>query len=456
MKCLTGIVSGALLLMMPAAHASVAAEVGSAQMIRGTVTATLQEQDPRTLQKTSPVFETDMIKTGAKSFAVIKLKDGTRITIRPDSELGIKKYTFEEGKEEAEYNLVKGGMRALTGLMGKSNPDATSVKTQYATMGIRGTSYDVRMCDADCVAEQQQKAGIVKLTSLVIGRSVNLQGKVTVIDSNGVSRQLTEGGPVYAGDRVRTEQDASTLLVFRDDTRLALMANSDLELSDYSYEAEGTDRFDANLKKGDLQVKPGLIAKDYPAGFTLTKAGQPIDHENNQLNQITDVDIEELFGVEGHDFNRPGAYITVYDGHINVHRNAAQVANRAMVASLGLLSGFELLAQATSQPEFIDLGRGEAAFVDEENLYRIAAPLFMTEDCYPHPDEMSENYIWPPIFFQGDACSEVYSVYVQFGVPSIWGGPTTEPGFDQPLPPKELPIDPEKPQPKPPIPEQPD
>ena len=79
---------------------------------------------------TMPDVRTDMIKTGAKSFAVIKLKDGTRITIRPDSQLGIKKYNFEESeKDEAEYELVKGGMRALTGLMGKSNPDATSVKT---------------------------------------------------------------------------------------------------------------------------------------------------------------------------------------------------------------------------------------------------------------------------------------------------------------------------------------
>ena len=373
MKCLTGIVSGALLLMAPAVHASVAAEVGSAQMIRGTVTATLQEQDPRTLQKTSPVFETDMIKTGAKSFAVIKLKDGTRITIRPDSQLGIKKYTFEEGKEEAEYNLVKGGMRALTGLMGKSNPDATSVKTQSATMGIRGTSYDVRLCDADCVAEQQQKSGVKELTSLVVGRAVNLKGEVTVNDKNGVSRNLTEGGPVYAGDRVRTSKGGSTLLVFRDNTRLALMANSDLVLNDYSYQSEGADRFDAKLARGDVQVKPGQIGQDSPSSFQVQHKDSKIGAEGTAFTvDDANIIVDELFSTQDHDFSRTGTYVTVYDGHVNVRKPASSLAGYPMVASLELLSGYELLlAQGSPGGGEVDLGAGESAFADETSLYRL-------------------------------------------------------------------------------------
>jgi hypothetical protein len=271
-----------LLAALPLTASAAFKEVGNAQMIRGTVTAEQAEQEARTLEKASPIYESDHIKTGAKSFAVIRLKDGTRITVRPDSELGIKKYTFEEDKEEAEYDLVKGGMRAITGLMGKKDPDTIKVKTAYATMGIRGTSYDVRLCDADCVAEQQQKNGAQALTSLVIGRAANLDGIVTVTDTTGHARRLSDGGPLYAGDRVSTQVDASTLLVFRDDTRLAMQPGSELILNDYAY---------------DIGAK----------GTTYTAAD-------------ANVDLQDLFGTREHDYSKPGAYVTVYDGHVRVSK----------------------------------------------------------------------------------------------------------------------------------------
>ena len=421
-------------------YASVPAEVGSAQMIRGTVTAQLQEQDARTLEKTSPIFETDMIKTGAKSFAVIKLKDGTRITVRPDSELGIKKYKFEEGKEEAEFELVKGGMRALTGLMGKSSPDATKVKTAYATMGIRGTSFDVRLCDADCVAEQQQKSGTRELTSLVVGRAVNLNGTVKVVDADGESRIISEGGPVYTGDRVIAEKGASTLLVFRDDTRLALMSGSELVLNDYAFETEQGNKFDARLIRGDVQVKSGKIADSGPDAFSVQTKTSKIGPEGTTFTTADgNVDLQELFSAKTHDFATPGAYVTVYKGHVKLSRPPAMLAStkRWMVASLGMISGLELLAQ-TYEPEYIDLGAGESAFANDETMYRMLdVPLFQTEDCIPHPEDLEDQSIWPPVYFKGDSCASFYASYTGSNSPSIEGGAIFDPGVELPTSPDE-------------------
>lgn len=323
-----------LLAALPLSAGAAFKEVGSAQMIRGSVTAELGEQEVRTLEKTSPVFETDQIKTGAKSFAVIKLKDGTRITVRPDSQLGIKKYTFEEGNEEAEYELVKGGMRALTGLMGKKNPDAIKVKTAYATMGIRGTSYDVRLCDADCVAEQQQKSGVKTMTSLVVGRTANLEGIVTATDQEGNVRRLSDGGPIYAGDQLTTQIDASTLLVFRDNTRLAMMSGSELVLNNYSYDADANanNRFDAELVSGNLQVKAGEIGQSNPQAFSVQTAKEVIGAQGTAYTvEDANVDTEVLFSAKEHDFAKPGAYVTVYDGHVRVSKPEKSVdASQAM------------------------------------------------------------------------------------------------------------------------------
>ena len=468
MKGLRGFTIGSFLMAMTLpAFASVPVEVGSAQMIRGTVTAQLQEQGPRTLEKASPVFETDQITTGAKSFAVIKLKDGTRITVRPDSQLSIKKYTFEEGKEEAEFDLVKGGMRALTGLMGKTNPDATNVKTAYATMGIRGTSYDIRLCDTDCVQEQKTKRGIVALSSLVVARAVNISGGVTAVSIEGESRHLSEGAPVYNGDQLITDANGSAMLVFRDNTRLALQPGSKFALKSYSYQdgEKAGGRFDGKLLKGNLQVKPGAIGREYPEGFRIHTAKRTIGAEGTRFTaDDSNVDLNELFAVQDHDFTKPGTYVTVYDGHVHVSKSESKVAGQAMVASLDLLSGFELLAQANpdkkdkpdkKETEFIDLGRGEAAFVDTESLYRITPPLFMTEDCYPHPVDFDNGGVWPPIFFQGDACAAVWSHFKSFGIWDPMGGPDEDAAFDQPIPVGKGTPEPETPEPETPGPEAP-
>lgn len=468
MKGLRGLTIGSFLLVMAwPVFAAVPVEVGSAQMIRGTVTAQLQEQEPRTLEKSSPVFETDQITTGDKSFAVIKLKDGTRITVRPDSQLSIKKYTFEEGKEEAEFDLVKGGMRALTGLMGKTNPDATNVKTAYATMGIRGTSYDIRLCDSDCVQEQKTKRGIVNLSSLVVARAVNISGGLTAVSIEGESRHLSEGGPVYNGDQLTTDAKGSAILVFRDNTRLALQPGSKFALKNYTYQAgeKAGARFDGKLLKGNLQVKPGSIGQDYPESFSIHTAKRTIGPEGTRFTaDDSNVDLNELFAVQDHDFTKPGTYVTVYDGHIHVQKSESKVAGQAMVASLDLLSGFELLAQANpdelakpnkKEPEFIDLGRGEAAFVDTESLYRITPPLFMTEDCYPHPTDFDNGGVWPPIFFQGDACAAIWSHFKSFGIWDPFGGPDEDAAFDQPLPLDRETPEPETPEPETPEPETP-
>ncbi|MGB5440478.1 MAG: hypothetical protein WBN90_12625, partial [Gammaproteobacteria bacterium] len=55
-----------------------------------------------------------------------------------------------DGSEKAVYNLFKGGMRAFTGAIGKKHPDAYKVKTPVATIGIRGTGHNTRVCSGDC------------------------------------------------------------------------------------------------------------------------------------------------------------------------------------------------------------------------------------------------------------------------------------------------------------------
>ena len=65
-------------------------------------------------------------------------------------------YSYGEAAPESLLlGLLKGGLRVATGLIGKRNPAAVSFSTPTATIGIRGTEFDARLCEDDCAAEER-------------------------------------------------------------------------------------------------------------------------------------------------------------------------------------------------------------------------------------------------------------------------------------------------------------
>ena len=98
----------------------------------------------------------DAIVTGANGYVRVETSDGGVIVLRPNSEFNIEKYHFDTNKPEEDnfvFRILKGGMRTVTGLIGKrGNKNAYLGKAATATIGIRGTQFDVRVCQDDCGA----------------------------------------------------------------------------------------------------------------------------------------------------------------------------------------------------------------------------------------------------------------------------------------------------------------
>lgn len=106
----------------------------------------------RELKKGDDVFSGDRLITG-RGRLQISLVDGAFISVQPNSEYHLENYQYagkQDGTEQAIYRLAKGGVRAVTGLIGKQNPDAYKVHTAVATIGIRGTGHNTRICAGDC------------------------------------------------------------------------------------------------------------------------------------------------------------------------------------------------------------------------------------------------------------------------------------------------------------------
>lgn len=140
----------------------------------------------------STVRAGDLLSTGPKSYARLKFVDGGELTLRPNTQLRIDDFRFEQDKPEQDnafFRLLKGGLRAVTGLVGKrNNLAAYKMTTPTATIGIRGTNYGALYCQDDC-ADYQTNTGQVPANGLHVDVH---EGQIVV--SNALGSQQYEAG----------------------------------------------------------------------------------------------------------------------------------------------------------------------------------------------------------------------------------------------------------------------
>lgn len=244
---------------------SAASGVGTVDYVRGAVTAQHKQYGMRILGKDAVIYQQDVITTGNRSFAIIEMSDGTKMTLRPNSSLGVQKYIARRGQNDsAILNLFKGGIRALTGFISKTREDAYQVRTPVATIGIRGTEFDARLCSKDCAEDSKRyKASDNIKTEFVIGRVAFLRGQLSATDTHKKTRQLFTGGPLYEGDVLNTGLSSFAVLAFRDKSRITLKSRSTFEIKKHYYKPEepGASAALMSLIKGGLRAVSGLIGK---------------------------------------------------------------------------------------------------------------------------------------------------------------------------------------------------
>ena len=90
----------------------------------------------------------DKIVTKEKSKALLLFNDQTSITVGKNSTLEVQKYVFSPtvaSNNEAQFKFGQGVFRTLTGKIGKLNKKKFQIKTATASIGIRGTVFDVKV-----------------------------------------------------------------------------------------------------------------------------------------------------------------------------------------------------------------------------------------------------------------------------------------------------------------------
>lgn len=177
-------------------------QAGSAVLAVGTVTDTASNGTVRQLHDGDPVYSGDAISTGDDSYADLDFEDGGRMLLHPDTQFQIQQYHYDAAAhnyalappaqpnsyaqtipgnapaavppapapaplapttsapvqpehESAFFRLLKGGLSAISGFIGHVEHQDYAVETPVATIGIRGTGYELRYCASGCAAGQQ-------------------------------------------------------------------------------------------------------------------------------------------------------------------------------------------------------------------------------------------------------------------------------------------------------------
>lgn len=139
-----------------------AAPAGRITALSGSLIGAKADGKKNALGIDSEVDEGDTLLTYGDSRATIRFNDGSRVMMKPDSQFRVQKFDFaanEPAKDMAILSLLKGGLRAITGLVGKRTADSYRMRTPTATIGIRGTDYALLYCAAGECANLEDTTG---------------------------------------------------------------------------------------------------------------------------------------------------------------------------------------------------------------------------------------------------------------------------------------------------------
>ena len=416
---------------------------GEVQFAKGIGAAQGSGSVPRALGQGVAIQSGDTVTLGSNSFAVLKLTDGTLMTLRPNTAVKFDDYTYKQAdKPDSMFaSLLKGGVRVVTGLIAKGSPNAARLTTPTATVGIRGTDFDARICRTDCAADAGRIAQKSEVSNVAASaRFAALEGPVSAVNTGGTRRLVAEGGPVYPGEVVETASNGHAVLVFRDNTKVTVQARTQFKVDNFVYNsdspAEGTVVF--NLLRGGMRVLTGLVGHARPGAVRMTTATATVGIRGSGLDISSDPESCAVAGGaagctliaawEGQGVLNPGEAneLLIPLGVYAVQETAGGVPRQLSVPPPSMLNipsprpdtvpinadklfAAEEINQGepglfvfsrdghlslTSGDKTIDIGRGETGFLNQDGTKLVRAiltPNFLQFDFVPRPDRFNPS-----------------------------------------------------------------
>lgn len=130
------------------------AQVGKVKVATGTVTI---ERAGATLPARvgTPVMAADVVCTGPQSSVGILMSDDSMLSAGATSALRIDRYEYDATTNRGRFDssLSRGTLSVVSGRIAKESPEAMTVRTPLAILGVRGTEFLVSADDGGATRE---------------------------------------------------------------------------------------------------------------------------------------------------------------------------------------------------------------------------------------------------------------------------------------------------------------
>jgi hypothetical protein len=179
-----------------------AADPGAIQQVSGNVTITSPDNVTRKAAAREKVMVGDTITTDAKSETLIKLADDSTIALRPNTQFQLTEYKYEKANTDSTaVKLLRGTARMITGLIAKRVPANYRVSTPTATIGVRGTDFDVAVLPDDTA---DARAGVY---DYVRDGATNIQ-----LTQSGQALDVKKNQTAFAPDKLKPGEEPLQIL----------------------------------------------------------------------------------------------------------------------------------------------------------------------------------------------------------------------------------------------------
>lgn len=202
-------------LLLSTIPASAQQRIGAASVAENDVNAQRPAGKVK-LVRGDPVFRNEAVSTGRGSTARLTFLDDTNLSMGPSSQVVLNEFVYRGGSQaqNVSINLARGAFRFATG---NSDKGAYQIKTNTATIGVRGTVLDILSGQTQTlITLMDDGAATICTANGANCQTLNIRGQTFVVDPSGVRpsnsprtrftfQQFCSGGPGLCG-RTRLAQ----------------------------------------------------------------------------------------------------------------------------------------------------------------------------------------------------------------------------------------------------------
>jgi hypothetical protein len=97
--------------------------------------------EPRPAEPGQPILEGDALRTGGDGQLGVSMKDQTRVSLGPNTDLTIAQFMYApaDGRLGFVMRIVSGVLSYISGRIAKLAPESIRIETPSAIVGVRGT-----------------------------------------------------------------------------------------------------------------------------------------------------------------------------------------------------------------------------------------------------------------------------------------------------------------------------